>query len=740
MSNLPRPVGALPICFIVLLLSPASVRAQSSSDRALAPPPVASSSPETQISQTAAPTSADAQEPQPPAKTPPEEQPPRFDLSVTVSAPRMDIPLKDTPGATTVVDDITMQSLPRGIGAEEALQSVPGVKVDNQADGERVHMSIRGQGLLTERGIRGITVLLDGIPLNDPSGFVPDLFDVDWTDVRRIEVFRGVASALYGGASAGGIVNIATKDGGQGAAGGEAAVDVGSYSFGKGSMAIGGTNGNLNYRVSASGNRGDGFRLHAGFDAWNVYGKARWTLSDRTQLTAIVAGTNFYNGNAEGLNRSWTPASLNEPVEWARMANPDSITYNEFQRTRRLTAGLTGKTQLADNQEVSFVFFFRRTGWLESVPSSVDHRTYDNPGGNFQYTLHSPGGPVKNHLTVGTDLSWQGIDEFVHPNLGNAVEGPELLANQTINQRGVGIYAIDRIEFNTRWGAMLSVRDDNIRNELTDTLKAGGVDLSGVASFSKATSRVGLSFNPRPDVGLYASWGQGFLPPATEELARNPDRIGGFNTHLVPATSQGQECGVRGGAHGFSYDVALFHLLTDNDFGRYRVASRPLETFYGNLGASRRYGLETSLGYFPTSSLAMRLAYTYSDFMYTNVISLFGNFTDKMMPNSPRHQVAADAEYALNRNWVIGLNVFGQSMQYVDQSNATWADGFTLVNPRIAYRWSRTGYTAEASLQARNVLGTEYIAFTEPDPDGNSFQPGPTREIFVGLRVGFGAR
>ena len=132
------------------------------------------------------------------------------------------------------MSDLTLKALPRAVGAEEALQIVPGVKVDNQADGERVHMSIRGQGLLTERGIRGITVLLDGIPLNDPSGFVPDLFDVDWANVGRIEVFRGVASALYGGASAGGIVNIATRDGGGGKAAVDASLTGGSYSFWKG--------------------------------------------------------------------------------------------------------------------------------------------------------------------------------------------------------------------------------------------------------------------------------------------------------------------------------------------------------------------------------------------------------------------------------------------------------------------------------------------------------------------------
>jgi iron complex outermembrane receptor protein len=671
-----------------------------------------------------------------PAKEPEQPPPPTIEVEVVVTAPRIDIPLKDTPAATSVVSDITLKTQPRGVGAEETLQSVPGLKVDNQADGERVHVSIRGQGLLTERGIRGVTALLDGIPLNDPSGFVPDLFDVDWNNVGRIEVFRGVASALYGGASAGGIINLSTRDGGAGGPTGDVSLAGGSYGFWKGTATVGGTAGSVNYRVSASANRGDAYRLHAAFDAMNLYGKARWKVSDTTELTAIVAGTRYFNENPEGLNLAWT--DLGQGVPWARQANPDSLTFNEYQRTRRFTTGLTGKTRFGANQDLSFVVFVRRTGWTESVPSFVQHRTYTNPGGNLQYTLNSARGALKNHLTLGTDMSWQAIDDTKVPNLGQAVEGTDLLADQTIDQRGLGFYAIDRIEFNPQWGAMLSVRADRIRNELTDALKAGNVDLSGQASFSKPTGRVGVAYNPRPEVGLYASWGQGFLPPATEELGNNPDRLGGFNTHLTSATSQGEEFGVRGGKSGFSYDVGVFHLTTDDDFGRYRVANRPLETFYGNVGTSRRYGLETAIGYYPNTSLALRAAYTYSDFLYTNVQFLLDHFTDKVMPNAPRHQLAFDAEYSVGLHWVIGVNAFGQSMQYVDHRNQMTADGFALVNPRVGYRWKGSRTTSEVMLQGRNVFGTDYIAFTEPDPDGNSFQPGPTRELFLGVRLGFG--
>ena len=38
-----------------------------------------------------------------------------------------------------------LSAMPKSAGAEEALRLIPGVRIDNQHDGERVHVSIRGQ-------------------------------------------------------------------------------------------------------------------------------------------------------------------------------------------------------------------------------------------------------------------------------------------------------------------------------------------------------------------------------------------------------------------------------------------------------------------------------------------------------------------------------------------------------------------------------------------------------------------
>jgi len=508
-----------------------------------------------------------------------------------VVASRLDTSLVTTPAATTVVAQDMLESMPRSIAIDEPLKAVPGVKIDNQANGERVHLSIRGQGILSEHGIRGIQLLYDGIPLNDPSGFCPDAYDVDWAGVDEVNVVRGPVAFLYGGGSGGGVIDIHTRFADSGLVHGGLLVEGGSNGFYKTRGEISGKASGIYYLFSGSRTAGDGYRIHQAFWGNNVYGRLGFHVR-RLRFNPFVMGTGFFNENSEGLNLSWGYPN----ASWWTSPNPDAVTYNEYQRTYRVTGGFTGSWEASDRQRVSFTFYMRHTAYKEPVPSSVEHRDMLAPGGSMQYEADTGTGRIKNHFSAGTDLDGQWVDDLRHPNMGNAVETAELLANQSITQNRVGVFATDRLSLGPRWTVLGSVRFDRIGNSLTDSLKAGGLDLSGSQNFKKATGRVGVSWNAAKDVGLFASWGQGFMPPATEELYANPAALGGFNKALKPATSTGEEVGARGNYRNrFTWEAGLFRLDTKNDFERYRIDTRPLETFYGNAGESRglaRRGLE----------------------------------------------------------------------------------------------------------------------------------------------------
>jgi outer membrane receptor protein involved in Fe transport len=349
-------------------------------------------------------------------------------FEVLVTAPRMDIPLKENPAATTVVETEVLSGMWRTVAADEAFKLAPGIKVDNQADGERVHLSIRGQGILTERGTRGVKTIVDGIPLNDPSGFVSDFFDIDWATVKRVEVLRGPAAAFYGSGSSGGILNIKTRDGGPRPIASSGFLTAGSYGFYKGQAEAGGTTGPMNYRISGSYLSGNGYRDHTKYWADNLYGKFHFNAAPSLKLTAILGWTDFFNDNAEGLNLDWFSANPSEdrkrgnpdsysiqeykqtPLSYRQMFGEDRIPFNEYQKTSRLTSGIAGTAGLGSNLDLAFSAYFRHTKYKESVPSSLIHRTYDTPGFSLQLNHNAGERWLKNHLSAGVDLGWQTID------------------------------------------------------------------------------------------------------------------------------------------------------------------------------------------------------------------------------------------------------------------------------------------------------------------------------------------
>jgi len=666
-------------------------------------------------------------------------------LEVIITAHRVGLPLKESPAGTSIVGREVLGEMPRGAAFDEALVLVPGVKADNQANGERVHLSIRGQGILTETGVRSIKILLDELPLNDPTGLAPDLFDVDLNTVERMEVLRGPASSLYGGGAAGGIVNVVTQNSPRTPLFGNFSTIAGSNDFWKGFGQFGGDVNETNYRVSFSRTIGAGYRVHSHFWQNNVYAKATYTPGQDVQLTPVFSWVNTYHENPEGL-------SLAQYMQDPTLPNDDAVPYNEHMEVNRTTSGVAGIVRFLGQHEIRFNGYLKHSTYTEANNHVFDHQDLATPGASLQYTLTSgaPGDLHRNQLSLGADIQWQTNDEHVNPN-NYAVEDPAVLARQQVVERGAGLFLLDRIELGRQWDLTGCARLDRIHNELTDLMKTDTSDNSGRADFSNFTGRVGATYSPEKDMTFFGAWGQGFIPPSTEELGTNPAGYGGFNTGLVPATSNSVEAGVRGSVGGnLRYDFTGFIMRTANDFDRYRISGRgngKEGTFYRNIDGSKRFGAEVSAEYRPAGAVIVQLAYTYSHFTYvldspipvmmddTTIHKTIEN--GNWLPNSPQHRIVVRGIWEITRDVTIGLSAETNSKAYIDGANveSEAVPGYTLLGARVAARFRIAGISGDVSVQVRNIGDIRYVAFSEPDPGGNSYQPGPGREFFFGLSL-----
>jgi outer membrane receptor protein involved in Fe transport len=123
---------------------------------------------------------------------------------------RAPMSLEAVPFAVSVLEQEVGRTGRSDSSIEEALQGLPGVQIHNRfndAVGERV--SIRGYGARSEFGVRGVQILVDGIPATLPDG-QSTLDHLDLGSLGRVEALRGPGSALYGNA-AGGVLHFETR-------------------------------------------------------------------------------------------------------------------------------------------------------------------------------------------------------------------------------------------------------------------------------------------------------------------------------------------------------------------------------------------------------------------------------------------------------------------------------------------------------------------------------------------------
>ena len=90
---------------------------------------------------------------------------------IIVRATMIERDLAHTPAAVSVIDQDTIQLARQQLTLDESLGSVPGLFMQNRFNfAQDLRVSIRGFGARAQFGIRGIKVLVDGIPETLPDG------------------------------------------------------------------------------------------------------------------------------------------------------------------------------------------------------------------------------------------------------------------------------------------------------------------------------------------------------------------------------------------------------------------------------------------------------------------------------------------------------------------------------------------------------------------------------------------
>ncbi len=635
--------------------------------------------------------------------------------SSTANAP-YSIDVLERPEAARLLDP--------GATLASALRLLPGVYLadrENPALGER--LVVRGLGYRSAFGVRGVQVVLDGIPLTLPDGQAV-LNVVDPAFVREAEVVRGPASALWGNSS-GGVVFLNTLP--------RTDAPTVALRLVEGSNAYRRAEGEFVTRgdtyhagLAASYTRSDGYRFHSGYQTFRGRAFAEKTFSPRTFARVLVAYENTPEQQHPG-------ALTSEELEAdRRQAETRYVTTQSGKKSQQAQAGLTLVHALPAATLHATVFGQMRR--LDN-PLPFAYIDLDRAAGGFRSSLDGTRGGLG--WTVGLDAGWQRDARTNAPNEdGERGEVTTLDQKETVRQ--IGGFARLRMDAAALGVPHLSIeaalRADQIAfraddHLLTDGDASGSRTLGAVSPMAGATYRLG-------NVDVFASVATSFETPTTTELANRPDGQGGFNPSLQPQRAVSVEIGVRGREpdQKIRYDAALYAMRVRDGLAPFEGESG--RTFYRNVQQTRHAGLETSATWQPSQHFHASAAYTLAHLTFgPNDAVVTDPLENNALPGVPRHQFAGEIGGRVGR--FDGLVSFqAHTGLYGDDANTTRTDGRAWMDVSAGY--TRRISSAEVRPFARitNVLDEKAVGSVAINARGGRyFEPAATRQFYFGLRV-----
>jgi vitamin B12 transporter len=616
-----------------------------------------------------------------------------------VTGTRIPTPEERVPAAITVIsrqqiEDRGYQSL------AEALVAVPGMRlVPSGGLGAQTSAFLRGNSG------RSVLVLLDGVPLNDPSeangafNFGHDLL----FDVERIEVLRGPTSALYGSAAIGGVINLVTRK----APAGRAFQPYGELAGGtqrtlRGGLGVTGTLGTFDYlfsghSISTEGSNATPPRFDRaigerdGFRGGYTTARLGWNPQEGTRFEALLRWrqTNF------GLD--------SVPRDDPNYSGEDRRTYGQVRGETRLLDGIwTTGLRLAATEDR------RLYSNLPDRLSSASTRDYyrgTRTTLDWGNSVLLPSAGVFSNGALGFGLTHSAEDARSL----SAGSGAEVSVDA--QQHSTGGYGTLQYQVFERLDLTAGLRHDST----TGFTDATTWRVGGVLAVPEIASRVRVSA------------GTGFAAPS---LYQRFGVISGFfrgNPELRPERSIGWEVGVETDVPGFGRSDFITSSVT---YFQSRV--RDLINFnrsfnsLTNVDRARIQGVELGLTLRPATWFEATAAWT--------ITGAFDDSTDQRLPRRPEHVVSITARIAPTPKLVIAPTVqfTGRSPEGAFASYRN--DGSSYAYPRSNPAGTLVNVTAswQAFEQATLFLEARNLGNSRWEPANGFATPG--RSMLIGTR------
>lgn len=511
---------------------------------------------------------------------------------IVVVASRSERPLSEVAARVTVIDSGDIErALVEDL--DSLFRYTPGIDVAQ--DGTRF-----GSTSVNINGIGGNRVLieLDGVPVRDQfaigaySNAGRDLLETD--RIKRVEVLRGPASAMYGSDAIGGVIAIATWDPDDllrrsdgdfyaGIRGGYQGSDSSHYVTAQSAFS-GGNHGLLLSATRRKGNETD----HAASSADDTQ---NWDSTDAMlRYRYDTSGGNAVHATISGLERD-TTTTINSLLGYGRrFRNTTALAGDDSDHSTRTSVDFEFTTPGGYRGQVSAFHSQDRTHQFTSetralASPAVDiyrefHYRQENTGVIFDAFREWAGSLARHRLGIGAQ--WQQTrtselrdgrqTDLESGDSSNTILGEDFPVRDFPDSSSdeFGLFIQDEIEFGRleiipalRWDSydLSPSADDIFREDNPDTAVVAIED-------SRLTPRIGILYDAGENWTVYGQVSEGFRAPPFDDVNIGFDiPLFGYralpNPDLKSETSRGFELGIRRIESDSSFDLSMFE--TDYD-------------------------------------------------------------------------------------------------------------------------------------------------------------------------------
>ena len=625
---------------------------------------------------------------------------------VVVTATRTAREVEKIPARTAVItaEDIEKsgaQSVP------DALRMLPGVFVsDLNGNGVNQTVDIGGFGATSDRHV---AVVVDGRRINPI-----DLGGVRWSTlpietVDRIEVLYGSGSVLYGDNAVGGVINIITKDVGEGV-GGDVEAALGTLETHKVRAGFNAAGESAGIYVSANRYRSEGYRERSAVQRKNLYGKFRADLSDSVVLSGDAsvndAGYEFPGALTDGQLAQDRKQAANFNDEGADETNSGNFSLDtDFAKFGALNLNVGFQNQNSSSDLAS---------WFSYVMFDVE-----TVNANAKHVLDSELAGRENRLTLGVDYydtAYDAFRDFFKGGTANRYDHRK----QTLSA-----YIQDEFEFFDDLILNAGVRLEQPDIELTSDI--GGAFTKKEIDDSETAWNVGLSYAFMPNSKIFGRVYRSFRYPVVDEYTNL--FTGAINDQLKQETALGYEAGVR---------LALTDFLTANIRGfmmnvEDEIAWSNATNQNENLDQTRHSGGQLDVAYRPMDRLTI-----FGNVGYTEAEFTEGVNDGKSIPLVPDWKGKAGMEITPvdNLRFRLTYNYVGERYFGDDNGNVSDPmDSYSTVDAYVSFLYKNI----EIFMNGSNIFAEEYsnvgyYRFWIPDV---TYYPMPEAVYYGGIRVSF---